>query len=134
MGPFFACVVIAVSLLAWATSAASHTLTEPDELSDEARQEAAGLPNLAAINKTATEKASASATVQTQLPRIPSFYYKGQIGTEITEYRSPGKKPEIKVHSNFGTYYYLPTSSDTTPAAQNNGIPEQRLPAMRFSY
>ncbi len=95
--------------------------------------EAAGLPNLDAINRPA-ERGTASATVDLNVPRTPSFYEKSPGGTEITEYRDTGKSTEIDVHSGFGTHYQMTAPTDTSPRVKNDGPADNRLPSIKLTY
>lgn len=95
--------------------------------------EAAGLPNLDAINRPA-ERGSASATVDVNVPREPSFHEKSPGGTEITEYRDHGKPTEINVHSGFGTSYQMTAPTDTAPRVKNDGPADTRLPSIKLTY
>jgi len=95
--------------------------------------EAAGLPNLDAINRPA-ERGAASATVDLNVPRTPSFHEKSPGGTEITEYRDTGKPTEIDVHSGIGTSYQMTAPTDTAPRVKNDGPADNRLPAIKLSY
>ncbi|WP_158901063.1 hypothetical protein [Burkholderia sp. L27(2015)] len=95
--------------------------------------EAAGLPNLNQINRPA-ERGSASATVDLNVPRVPSFHEKTPGGTEITEYRDRGKATEIDVHSGIGTNYQMTSPVDTSPKVQNNGPAPARLPSVTLKY
>lgn len=97
--------------------------------------EAAGLPNLDAINRPA-ERGTASATVDLNVPREPSFYEKSPGGTEITEYRDHGKATEINVHSGLGTHYQMTAPTDVSPHVQNDGSgpADSRLPSIKLTY
>jgi hypothetical protein len=95
--------------------------------------EAAGLPNLNQINRPA-ERGSASAKVDLNVPREPSFHEKTPGGTEITEYRDRGKATEIDVHSGIGTNYQMTSPVDTSPKVQNNGPAPARLPSVTLKY
>lgn len=95
--------------------------------------EAAGLPNLDAINRPA-ERGTASATVDLNVPRTPSFHEKSPGGTEITEYRDTGKPTEIDVHSGMGTSYQMTAPTDTSPRVKNDGPADNRLPAIKLTY
>jgi len=95
--------------------------------------EAAGLPNLDAINRPA-ERGAASATVELNVPREPSFHEKSPGGTEITEYRDHGKATEINVHSGLGTNYQMTAPTDTSPKVQNDGPSVTRLPSIKLTY
>lgn len=93
--------------------------------------EAAGLPDLAAINRPAAE---AQAKVELNTPRTPSFHERSGNGTEITEFRDRGKPVEIDVHSNFGTRYQMSPPIDKAPTVRNNGQASTRLPSVHLSY
>jgi hypothetical protein len=95
--------------------------------------EAAGLPNLNQINRPA-ERGSASAKVDLNVPREPSYHEKTPGGTEITEYRDRGKATEIDVHSGIGTNYQMTSPVDTSPKVQNNGPAPARLPSVTLKY
>ncbi len=97
----------------------------------QAANEAAGLPDLAAINRPAAE---VSSKVEFNQPRTPSFYEKSGNGTEITEYRDKGKPVEIDVHSNFGTRYQMSAPSDMSPQVRNSTQTSTRLPSINFHY
>jgi hypothetical protein len=97
----------------------------------QAANEAAGLPDLAAINRPAAE---VSSKVEFNQPRTPSYYEKSGSGTEITEYRDRGKPVEIDVHSNFGTRYQMSTPSDTSPQVHDSLQPISRVPSVNFHY
>jgi hypothetical protein len=93
--------------------------------------EAAGLPDLATINRPAAES---SASVELNTPREPSFHERSGSGTEITEFRDRGKPVEIDVHSGFGTHYQMSAPTDTSPKVRNNGQASTRLPSLNLSY
>jgi len=95
--------------------------------------EAAGLPNLDAINRPA-ERGTASAAVELNVPREPSFHEKSPGGTEITEYRDHGKATEINVHSGLGTNYQMTAPTDISPKVQNDGPSVTRLPSIKLTY
>ncbi|HEV3105393.1 MAG TPA: hypothetical protein VGZ01_06880 [Trinickia sp.] len=97
----------------------------------QAANEAAGLPNLAQINRPAAEVTS---KVDVNVPRTPSFYEKSSNGTEIVEYRDRGKPVEIDVHSNFGTRYQMSASPDTSPTVRANAQPSTRFPSFKLHY
>ena len=99
-----------------------------------AANEAAGLPDLDAINRPAAE---ASSKVDINVPRTPSFYEKSPNGTTITEYRDKGKPVEIDIHSNFGTHYQMSASPDTSPKVRDSSGPTgptTRLPSINLRY
>lgn len=93
--------------------------------------EAAGLPNLDTINRPA---ATASATVDLNTERTPSFHSRERDGTEVTEYRDHGKPTEIDVRSNFGTRYQMSNPTDIAPRVPSNGSPNGRVPSISLSY
>jgi hypothetical protein len=93
--------------------------------------EAAGLPDLAAINRPPAE---AQAKVELNTPRTPSFHERSGNGTEITEFRDRGKPVEIDVHSNFGTRYQMSPPIDQSPTVRNNGQASTRLPSVNLHY
>jgi len=95
--------------------------------------EAAGLPNLDAINRPA-ERGAASASVEVNVPRTPSFHEISPGGTEITEYRDHGKPTEINVHSGLGTSYQMTAPTDTSPRVKNDGPTDTRLPSIKLTY
>lgn len=97
----------------------------------QAANEAAGLPDLAAINRPAAEVTS---KVEFNAPRTPSFYEKSPNGTEIIEYRDKGKPVEIDVHSNFGTRYQMTAPPDISPKTRGNNQPSMRLPSINLHY
>jgi len=97
----------------------------------QAANEAAGLPDLAAINRPAAE---VSSKVEFNQPRTPSYYEKSGSGTEITEYRDKGKPVEIDVRSNFGTHYQMSAPTDTSPQLRDNGQASTRLPSINIHY
>lgn len=96
-----------------------------------AANEAAGLPDLDAINRPAAE---VSSKVDVNVPRTPSYYEKSRNGTVITEYRDKGKPVEIDVRSNFGTHYQMSASPDTSPKVRDNGQASTRLPSINLRY
>ncbi|HTI17248.1 MAG TPA: hypothetical protein VL598_06250 [Trinickia sp.] len=102
-----------------------------DAQSRAAANEAAGLPDLDAINRPAAE---VSSTVEINVPRTPSFYEKSPNGTTITEYRDRFKPVQIDVHSNFGTNYQMTTSPDTSPKVNESNLPVTRLPSINMHY
>jgi hypothetical protein len=94
--------------------------------------EAAGLPDLAAINRPA---GTASSKVDVNdVQRTPSFHTVDRAGTEVTEYRDHGKSTEIDVKSNFGTHYQMSAPTDISPRTPSNGAPNGRVPSIRLSY
>jgi len=94
-------------------------------------EEAAGLPDLKAINR---PPANVSSKVEISPPRMPSFHELSSNGTEITEYRDKGKPVEINVHSNFGTRYQMSAPADTSPQVRDNGKASTRLPSVNLRY
>jgi hypothetical protein len=94
-------------------------------------EEAAGLPDLKAINRPA---AQVSSKVEISPPRLPSYYEKSTNGTEITEFRDKGKPVEINVRSNFGTRYQMSAPADTSPSVRENGKASTRLPSLNLAY
>jgi hypothetical protein len=99
--------------------------------SSQSANEAAGLPDLKAINRPAAEVTS---KVDINVPRTPSFYERSPNGTTITEYRDRGKPVEVDVHSNFGTHYQMGAPLDTSPAVHDSGHPSTRLPSVSLTY
>jgi hypothetical protein len=98
--------------------------------------EAAGLPDLDAINGTPAKNGSASSNVEFPAQREPSFHQKERSGTEITEYRDHAKPTEINVHSNFGTNYQMSPPPDDSPQIPNsgNGPSTGRIPSIHITY
>ncbi len=98
--------------------------------------EAAGLPDLDAINRTPAKNGSASSNVEFPEQRQPSFHQKERSGTEITEYRDHAKPTEINVHSNFGTNYQMSPPPDDSPNIPNsgNGPSTGRVPSIHITY
>ncbi|CAB3786627.1 hypothetical protein [Pararobbsia alpina] len=98
--------------------------------------EAAGLPDLDAINRTPAKNGSASSKVEFPQQREPSFHEKDRSGTEITEYRDHAKPTEINVHSNFGTNYQMSPPPDDSPNIPNsgNGPNTGRVPSIHITY
>jgi hypothetical protein len=95
------------------------------------QNEAAGLPDLDAINRA---PGTASAKVDLNTPREPSFHQLSGNGTEITEFRDRGKPVEIDVKSNFGTRYQMSAPIDAAPTTYNSGKPSTRLPSINLRY
>ena len=93
--------------------------------------EAAGLPNLEAINRPG---ATASSKVELNTVREPSYHTRERAGTEVTEFRDRGKPTEIDVKSNFGTRYQMSNPTDNSPRIPNNGSHHGRVPSIRLSY
>lgn len=127
---------VAIAVAALFVAAGQATAAQP---ADDARahaqrhaaNEAAGLPDLDAINRPAAE---VSSKVDINVPRTPSYYEKSPNGTVITEYRDKGKPVEIDVRSNFGTHYQMSASPDTSPKVRDNGQPSTRLPSINLHY
>jgi hypothetical protein len=94
-------------------------------------EEAAGLPDLKAINR---PPANVSSKVEISPPRLPSYHELSTNGTEITEYRDKGKPVEIDVRSNFGTRYQMSSPADTSPQVRDNGKASTRLPSINLHY
>jgi len=94
--------------------------------------EAAGLPDLAAINRPAGH-ASSKVDIN-DVPRTPSYHEVSPTGTEITEFRDKGKPVEIDVKSNFGTRYSMSANPDTSPQIHDSGHPTSRLPSINLHY
>jgi hypothetical protein len=124
-----ACALAAGSALAQA-SASDAVPAKPAAMD---ANEAAGLPNLDEINRP-NERGTASATVDLNVPRTPSFHETSPTGTEITEYRDTGKPTEIDVHSGFGTHYQMTAPTDASPRVTNDGPADNRLPSIKLSY
>jgi hypothetical protein len=119
----------AASAQAPSASASAEPVARPAPMS---ANEAAGLPDLAKINRPAAEVSSKVDVNDVQ--RTPSFYEKSANGTEITEYRDKGKPVEINVRSNFGTRYQMSASPDTSPKVRDNAQPSTRLPSINLHY
>ncbi len=94
----------AATVLAAASFGALAQPNAPQAQPPMSTEEAAGLPDLKAINR---PPANVSSKVEISPPRTPSFHELSTNGTEITEYRDKGKPVEINVHSNFGTRYQM---------------------------
>ncbi|RFU48816.1 hypothetical protein [Paraburkholderia sp. DHOC27] len=125
-------IAVALALVVANTAMAAEPVDPPPPADEPmSANERAGLPDLKAINRPAAE---VSSKVEINQPRLPSFYEKSPNGTEITEYRDKGKPVEINVHSNFGTSYHMGAPLDSSPSAQINGQPSQRLPSVSLSY
>lgn len=93
--------------------------------------EAAGLPDLQAINRPA---GTASSKVELNGIREPSYHRRERDGTEVTEYRDRGKPTQIDVRSNFGTHYQMSAPIDNSPRVPTNGSPNGRVPSITLSY
>lgn len=128
-------IVIAVSAMLAVCGSASAAQPAADDAqahaAARAANEAAGLPDLDAINRPA---AQVSSKVDINVPRTPSFYERSGNGTEITEYRDKGKPVEIDVRSNFGTHYQMSASPDTSPKPHDSSQPSTRLPSINLHY
>jgi hypothetical protein len=129
-------VAIAVALSATFAVCNAAAAAQPAEdaqthAATRAANEAAGLPDLDAINRPPAE---ISSQVDINVPRTPSFHQMSPNGTEITEYRDKGKPVEIDVRSNFGTHYEMTAPPDTAPQVHNNYQPSTRLPSINLHY
>jgi hypothetical protein len=124
----FAAVLATASISAFAQTAPETDAAPAHVMSPE---EAAGLPDLKAINRPA---AQVSSKVEISPPRTPSYYEKSTNGTEITEYRDKGKPVEINVRSNLGTRYQMSAPADTSPTVRDNGKASTRLPSLNLTY
>ena len=124
----FAAVLATASISAFAQTAPETDAAPAQAMSPE---EAAGLPDLKAINRPA---AQVSSKVEISPPRTPSYYEKSTNGTEITEYRDKGKPVEINVRSNLGTRYQMSAPADTSPTVRDNGKASTRLPSLNLTY
>jgi hypothetical protein len=125
-----AAVLAAASFGAFAQPQAAQPEPQPatQKMSPE---EAAGLPDLKAINR---PPANVSSKVEISPPRTPSFHELSTNGTEITEFRDKGKPVEIDVRSNFGTRYQMSSPADTSPQVRDNGKASTRLPSINLRY
>jgi hypothetical protein len=127
-----AAVLAAASLGAVAQPAPQAAQIEPQPATQKmSPEEAAGLPDLKAINR---PPANVSSKVEISPPRTPSFHELSTNGTEITEFRDKGKPVEIDVHSNFGTRYQMSAPADTSPQVRDNGKASTRLPSINLHY
>lgn len=128
-----AAVLAAASVGAFAQSTpdAAQPAARPATQQAMSPEEAAGLPDLKAINR---PPANVSSKVEISPPRKPSFHELSSNGTEITEYRDKGKPVEINVHSNFGTRYQMSSPADTSPQVRDNGKASTRLPSVNLRY
>jgi hypothetical protein len=126
-------VALAAVLATASIQAFAQTASQIDELPAHplSPEEAAGLPDLKAINRPAAE---VSSKVEISPPRTPSYYEKSTNGTEITEFRDKGKPVEINVRSNLGTSYHMSAPPDTAPTVRDNGRASTRLPSVSLSY
>ncbi|KWZ49275.1 hypothetical protein WS73_07285 [Burkholderia savannae] len=112
--------------------AADTAQAAADAKAQAAANEAAGLPDLAQINRPGAEVTSK--VDFNDVRRTPSFHEKSKNGTEVTEYRDRGKPVEINVKSNFGTRYQMSASPDTSPRPHDAGVPITRLPSVNLHY
>jgi hypothetical protein len=126
-----AAAVSAILAVCGAASAAQPANDVQTHAAARAANEAAGLPDLDAINRPPAE---VSSKVDINVPRIPSYYLKSPNGTTITEYRDKGKPVEIDVRSNFGTHYQMSAPPDTSPKVRDNLQPNTRLPSINLKY
>jgi hypothetical protein len=131
-------VSVAIAVAVSATFAVCNTAAAAQPAEDaqthaetRAANEAAGLPDLDAINRPPAE---VSSHVDINVPRTPSFHETSPSGTEITEYRDKGKPVEIDVRSKFGTHYEMSASPDTSPKVRSNIQPSTRLPSINLHY
>ncbi|MGV2290894.1 hypothetical protein AAHK20_19420 [Trinickia sp. YCB016] len=131
MKPYLPVAVAAMLAFGGVAMAAQPTDDAQAHAQAHAANEAAGLPDLDAINRPA---AQVSSKVDINVPRTPSYYEKTPNGTEITEYRDKGKPVEIDVRSNFGTHYQMSAPADTSPQVRDNGQPSTRLPSINLHY
>jgi hypothetical protein len=133
MKPLLLAAVAAALAFGGAARAAQPQPASDAQAREQARaaNEAAGLPDLTAINRPAAEVTS---KVEFDVPRTPSFYEKSPNGTEITEYRDKGKPVEINVHSNLGTHYQMSAPLDTSPAVHDSSRASTRLPSINLHY
>lgn len=128
---------LCVGVVLLANTAVAQTPDAPGGASPEAPapalspNEAAGLPNLEAINRGA---GTASSKVELNTVREPSYHTRERSGTEVTEFRDRGKPTEIDVRSNFGTRYQMSNPTDNSPRVPSNGSPNGRVPSIRLSY
>jgi hypothetical protein len=114
-----------------AAADSANTADAAGSQSSQSANEAAGLPDLKAINRPAAEVTS---KVDINVPRTPSFYERSPNGTTVTEYRDRGKPVEVDVHSNFGTHYQMSAPLDTSPTVHDSGHASTRLPSLSLSY
>jgi hypothetical protein len=130
-----AAAVLAAASFGASSGASAQPIAQPSEPMPAQRQmsqeEAAGLPDLKAINR---PPANVSSKVEISPPRTPSYHELSTNGTEITEYRDKGKPVEIDVHSNFGTRYQMSAPADTSPQVRDNGRASTRLPSINLRY
>jgi hypothetical protein len=127
-----AAVLAAASIGAFAQPAQQAAQSEPQPAQQKmSPEEAAGLPDLKAINR---PPANVSSKVEISPPRTPSYHELSTNGTEITEFRDKGKPVEIDVRSNFGTRYQMSSPADTSPQVRDNGKASTRLPSINLHY
>ncbi|AET91732.1 hypothetical protein [Caballeronia cordobensis] len=127
-----AAVLAAASFGAFAQPAQQAARPQPQPAAQQmSPEEAAGLPDLKAINR---PPANVSSKVEISPPRTPSFHELSTNGTEITEFRDKGKPVEIDVRSNFGTRYQMSAPADTSPQVRDNGKASTRLPSINLHY
>jgi hypothetical protein len=126
-----AAVLVAASIPAIPAFAQKATTVDEYPTHPMSPEEAAGLPDLKAINRPAAE---ASSKVEISPPRTPSYYEKSTNGTEITEFRDRGKPVEIDVRSNLGTHYQMSAPPSTAPEVRDNGRASTRLPSINLTY
>ncbi len=131
MKQYFSVAIAVSAMLAVCGAAAQPADNAQSHAAARSANEAAGLPDLDAINRPA---AQVSSKVDINVPRTPSFYERSGNGTEITEYRDKGKPVEIDVRSNFGTHYQMSASPDTSPKPRDNSQPSTRLPSINLHY
>ncbi|MFM0322269.1 hypothetical protein [Caballeronia glebae] len=127
-----AAVLAAASVAAFAQPAQQAANAAPQPAAQKmSPEEAAGLPDLKAINR---PPANVSSKVEISPPRTPSYHELSTNGTEITEFRDKGKPVEIDVRSNFGTRYQMSAPADTSPQVRDNGKASTRLPSINLHY
>ncbi|SAK55524.1 hypothetical protein AWB76_02183 [Caballeronia temeraria] len=127
-----AAVLAAASFGAFAQPAQQAAQADPQPAAQKmSPEEAAGLPDLKAINR---PPANVSSKVEISPPRTPSYHELSTNGTEITEFRDKGKPVEIDVRSNFGTRYQMSSPADTSPQVRDNGKASTRLPSINLHY
>ena len=126
-------VALAAVLAAASIPAFAQTASTVDEYPNHpmSAEEAAGLPDLKAINRPAAE---VSSKVEISPPRTPSYYEKSTNGTVITEFRDKGKPVSIDVRSNLGTHYQMSAPPSTAPEVRDNGRASTRLPSVSLAY
>lgn len=132
MKPYVSVATVAALVVVCNVAAAAQPVDDAQaRAARRAANEAAGLPDLDAINRPAAE---ASSKVDINVPRTPSYYEKSRSGTVITEYRDKGKPVEIDVRSNFGTHYQMSAPPDTAPKVRDNAQTSTRLPSINLRY